>query len=198
MISKDREYRSFDINTKDEDGSMIIEGMPIVFDSPTLMYEEGGIKFYEIIHHSALDDAQMDDVVLVENHAGTPAARTRNGTLKLTKTDKGLFNWADVSKSSIGEAFYKNVKNGIYDRMSFAFSVLEDENDRKTHTRTITKIGRLYDISAVTFPAYEQTSIQARSIYEAEAELERAEVRKIAQRIKRLRLITETELKNEH
>jgi phage head maturation protease len=82
---------------------------------------------------------------------------------------------ADLSKNTTGRELYEDIKNGFYDKMSFAFKVREDSYDRETRTRTILKIERIFDVSAVTFPAYEQTSISARSWAEAQHEIEAAE-----------------------
>lgn len=175
MISKDREYRSFDFQT--DEAELRITGTPVIFNSPTVMYEWDGIKYYEQIDSRAFDEANMRDVVLVVNHGGTPAARTKNGTLKLDVRSSDVVMEADLSKSSVGPALHEDIKNGVYDKMSFAFTVKQDSYNKETRTRTIEKIDRLYDVSVVTFPAYEQTSVQARSFFEAEAEKERAEAR---------------------
>ena len=176
MITKDREYRAFDFEVKEDEG-MIVEGMPIVFESPTVLYEIDGIKFYEVIDRHALDNAKMDDVVFVENHSGTPGARTKNKTLQLNVLTNGCSQRADLSKSSKGPAIYSDIKNGIYDKMSFSFTVRKDSYDQSTRTRRILEIDRLFDVSVVTFAAYEQTSISARDFFKAEAERELMEVR---------------------
>lgn len=175
MISKDREYRSFDFKSEDE--GMIIDGTPIVFDEPTVMYEIEGIKYYEVIKRGALEGAKIDDVVLNVDHTGKPAAKTKNGTLKLEVNDRGVDIVADLSKNATGRDLYEDIKNGFFDKMSFAFTVTDETYDRNTRTRTITKIDRLYDVSAVTVPAYNQTSIQARSFFDMEIEKELLEKR---------------------
>lgn len=175
MITKDREYRSFDFQT--DENEMRVTGIPVVFNSPTVMFEVDGVKYYEQIDARAFDEANMRDVVLVVNHDGTPAARTKNGTLKLDVRSTEIYMDADLSKSSIGPALRDDIKNGVFDKMSFAFTVKQDSYNKETRMRTIEKIDRLYDVSVVTFPAYEQTSVAARSFFEAEAERERVEAR---------------------
>lgn len=175
MISKDREYRSFDFQT--DENEMRVTGIPVVFNTPTVLYEWDGVKYYEQIDARAFDEANMRDVVLVVNHNGTPAARTKNGTLTLDVRSSEVFMDADLSKSSIGPALREDIRNGVFDKMSFAFTVTQDSYNKETRLRTIEKIGRLYDVSVVTFPAYESTSVSARSYFEAEAERERAEAR---------------------
>ena len=187
MISKDRNYRAFEFEVVDEENK-IVEGRAVVFEQPTVLFEMDGIKFYEIIDKNAFRNADMKDVVFVENHEGTPGARTRNNTLQLTINEDGLYSRADLSKSSKGPSIYSDIKNGIYDRMSFSFTVRKDSYDKATRTRRILEIDRLYDVSVVTFPAYEQTSISARSFFEAEAEKERIEIRLREDKKKRLAL----------
>lgn len=187
MITNDRQYRAFEFDVVDEENK-IVEGRAVVFEQPTVLFEMDGIKYYEIIDRNAFNNANMKDVVFVENHEGTPGARTRNNTLQLEIRDDGLYSRADLSKSSKGPSIYSDIKNGIYDRMSFSFTVRKDSYDKATRTRKILEIDRLFDVSVVTFPAYEQTSISARSFFEAEAEKERIEMRLREEKRKRLAL----------
>ena len=177
MITKDRQYRSFDfeLREKTEDGKMIIVGNPIVFNRETIIWEYDGVQYKEVIDAKALDGADMSDVVLNIDHTGKPAAKTKNGTLILDKRIDGLYIEADLSQNATGRELYEDINNKFYDKMSFAFSVLEDSYNQETHTRTILKIKRLYDVSAVTFPAYSETSISARSWAEAQHDIEVAE-----------------------
>lgn len=171
-----REYRSFELRSKREnepDDSMILEGRAVVFNSPEVMFtDEDGIEYKEQVDRDAFKDAQMSDVILNMNHEGQALARTRNNTLQLELSEDGLEVTADMSKSRASRDAYEAVQNGLLDRMSFAFTVAEDEYDAKTHTRTIRKIDRLFDVSLVNFPAYEATSVSARSYFGAKAEAE--------------------------
>ncbi len=171
-----REYRSFELRSKTEnepDDSMILEGRAVVFNSPEVMFtDEDGIEYKEQVDRDAFKDAQMSDVILNMNHEGQALARTRNNTLQLELSEDGLEVTADMSKSRASRDAYEAVQNGLLDRMSFAFTVAEDEYDAKTHTRTIRKIDRLFDVSLVNFPAYEATSVSARSYFGAKAEAE--------------------------
>lgn len=175
MVTTDtREYRSFELRKKNaEDDSMILEGRAVVFDSPEVMWEDGETKYYEQISKDAFKDAKIDDVILNMNHEGQALARTRNKTLVLDLNDDGLDIEADMSKSRASRDAYEAVQNGLLDKMSFAFTVEQDSYNEKTHTRTIEKIDRLYDVSLVNFPAYEATSVSARSYFAAKAEAER-------------------------
>ena len=174
MITRDRHYKTFEFEHRQEDdGRMMVYGRAVVFDQETVIYEIDGVQYKEKVDPRAFDEAKMDDVVLVVNHEGKPAAKTRNGTLRLFVRPDGLYVEADLSKNSTGRELFEDIKNGFFDRMSFSFTVAEDDYNRDTRTRTISKIKRLYDVSAVTFPAYEQTSIVARSWAEAQFEIEK-------------------------
>lgn len=175
MITKDRLYRPFDVRISEEE--MRVEGYAATFDTETVMYEYDGIQYKEVIDRNAFNGTQMQDVVMNYNHGGKPVARTKNGTLQLTVDDAGLRVSADLGGTQEARNLYEEIKAGYIDKMSFAFTISADEYNRDTHTRRITGIKRLYDVAAVDIPAYDTTSIQARSFFEAEAEKERAEAR---------------------
>lgn len=160
-----------------ESDDLIVEGYAIVFDQPTMLYEYNGVKYYEVIERGALDGADLKDVPFKYNHSDSVMimARTRNKTLELIPDDKGLFIRANLAKTTAGKDLYELIKRGDIDKMSFAFTVEEDEYDRETRTRHIKKIAKLWDVSAVDAPAYDSTYIHARSYFEAEAEKEALE-----------------------
>lgn len=181
MITPDtREYRSFPVEVRQEDNEHAagwIHGRAVVFNSPAVMYTdpETGIEYKEEVDRDAFSEAQMDDVILNVNHEGQALARTRNHTLELSLGEDGMDVDADLTKSQASRDALEAVQNGLLDKMSFAFVVAPDgdEYDAKTHKRTIRKISRLFDVSLVNFPAYEQTSVSARDYYGAKAEAER-------------------------
>lgn len=175
MISKDRQYRAFEVRA--EPDGMVVEGYAAVFDTPNVMFECDGIQYKEVIDRSAFGSTQMSDVVMNYNHGGKPVARTKNSTLNLTVDDYGLKVHADLSSSRESRELFEEIKAGLIDKMSFAFTVNEEAYNQETHTRRITGIKRLYDVAAVDIPACDSTSITARSFFEAEAERERAEAR---------------------
>lgn len=171
MISQNREYRTFDFETQE----MRATGRPVVFNSPELLYQDGDVQYFEQVDPHAFDEAQMSDVVLNIDHTGKPAAKTKNGTLKLEVRADGLYMEADLSKNTTGRELHEDIINGFYDKMSYAYTVARESYNKQTRTRTIEKVDRLFDVSAVTFPFYNQTNISARSFFEAEAEKDRAE-----------------------
>lgn len=175
MISKDRMYRSFEIRA--EENEMRVSGYAATFEQEAVMYEFDGIQYKEVIDRNAFTEAQMADVVMNFNHGGKPVARTKNGTLGIDIDSVGLKVDADLSGTEEGRKLYEEVKGGYIDKMSFAFTVNAEEYNKDTRTRRITGIKRLYDVAAVDIPAYDSTSISARSFFEAEAEKELAEAR---------------------
>lgn len=172
---KDREYRSFtEFRLLDgEDGAMNIEGYAVVFNSPTVMYSLGDTEYKEQIDMQAFAGADMNDVILNYNHAGKVVARTRNKTLQLSVDTKGLLVRARLDGTEEGRRLYEEIQGGYLDKMSFAFSVAEEDYNNDTLTRTIKKVQRLYDVSVVSLPAYDDTSVSARSYFSAVAEEQR-------------------------
>ncbi len=175
MITNDRLYRPFEIRAGE--GENFVEGYAATFDTPEVMYEIDGIQYKEVISRNAFQSAQMSDVIMNFDHEGKPVARTKNGTLTLLVDQKGLFIRADLSGTAAGRELYEEIKGGYIQKMSFAFTVSDETYEQKNHLRSINGIKRLYDVAAVSIPAYDSTSIMARSFFEAEAEKERAEAR---------------------
>ncbi len=152
-----------------------IAGYAIVFEQRTVLYKDPmtGYEYGEIIDRHALDGADMADVILRYDHNGRVLARTRNNSLRLSVDDHGLAIEADMNGSDEARSYYNDVKAGLVDKMSFCFEVAEDEWDEATRTRRIKRMSRLYDVSLVSFPAYEQTQVSARGRFEALAEPDR-------------------------
>lgn len=173
---------------KDEDGGkMIIEGYAAVYDDETLIGDEEW-GFYESIEKGAFDGANMKDVPLKYNHSDAVPilARTRNKSLELKTDEKGLFIRAELLDTQDNIDMYKRIKAGLIDKMSFAFTVKsegETWEKGKTPKRSIKQFDRIFDVSVVDIPAYENTSIYARSLELADAfkgtvETEKSETRK--------------------
>lgn len=192
-IKKGREYRALQdfslIPREGENDAYRVRGTAVVFDSPTCLYEYDGVKYYEVIDRHAFDGCDMSDVIMNYNHGGKVVARLRNKTLSLNITDRGVDMEADLSGTAAGRELYEEIDGGYIDKMSFSFSVRESKYDNVTHTRTIIKIRKLYDVSAVDIPAYEETSLSARSFFEVEHS---KEVKVLEQAARRRRLLART------
>lgn len=154
-----KEIRKLDMQFRTEqtdDGKMEIKGYAAVFNSP----ETYG--YTEVIADTAFNEADMSDVVLRYNHEDTfmVLARTRNKSLNLSVDEKGLFMDA-VLQDNIQQHrdIYNAIDSGLIDKQSFAFVVDEDSYDYDTDTRTITKIGKVFDVSVVDQPFYNATDV---------------------------------------
>lgn len=168
LIVPERETRRAEIRItqiQDNDEEMIVEGRAIVYNSPTVIAEIDGQKYYEVIMPGALDGADLRDVPFKYNHSDhiMVMARTRNKTLELIPDDKGLLIRAKLANTTAGRDLYALIKRGDVDKMSFAFTVAEDSYDSETRTRKIYRFKRIWDVSAVDIPAYEDTYIATRS-----------------------------------
>lgn len=187
-LNKNRDYRnfkSFEIRADKENEELYVEGKACSFDEPTILYSFNGVDYKEQIDSKAFEDAEMEDVIFNYNHGGKVVARTRNDTLELNVKGDGLYVEARLDGTEEGRKLYEEIKGGYVDRMSFAFSVQEDSYDTEKHLRTVRRIKRLYDVSAVDIPAYDSTSIAARSLKELEEEK-----LKVKKRKKKLLLLT--------
>lgn len=153
-----KEIRKLDIQfrAEEQDDKMEIKGYAVVFNSP----ETYG--YTEIIDSKALDNADMSDVVLRYNHNDSfmVLARTRNKSLDLKLDEKGLMIDATLQNDITEHRnIFNAIKSGLIDKQSFAFTIDEDEYDYDTDTRTITKIGKVYDVSVVDQPFYNATDV---------------------------------------
>lgn len=141
-----QELRALDRSADDE--SYIVEGYATTFNQVYRLYDGEYYKIDEQIDARAFDDADMSDVIVQYNHEGRVFARTRNNTLQLTADDHGLHCRIDLGGTEIGRQLYEEIKGGYTDKMSFGFTVAEDqrtetenhETGTVTILRTITRI----------------------------------------------------------
>lgn len=152
-----------------------VEGYATTFNEPYVLYEYDGVQYKEIIDRGALDGADVSDIIFLYDHEGNVLARRSNGTLIVEPDDHGLFVAADLSKSAAARNMYEEIRNGLVTKMSWAFKVSEDIYDRVTHTRTIKRMKKVFDVSAVSKPANPSTDISARSYFDGVIEAEKAE-----------------------
>jgi HK97 family phage prohead protease len=162
-----KEVRTFNVQNlelREEGDSNVVVGYASVFN--TLSNDLGNFK--EIISPDAFEGRLNDDVRFLINHEGLPLARTTNETLRLTTDETGLRYEAKVANTSLGRDLLELMRNGTINQSSFAFVVDDDSWEVKdgVNIRTINKVSRLYDVSAVTYPAYEEASVALRSMDE--------------------------------
>jgi HK97 family phage prohead protease len=183
---KDREYRDMSqplyigAATKRFQSDHYVEGFATTFDTPYVMYEWDGIKYYEVVDRQALVGADMTDVIMQYDHAGTVYARNKmsNGKppcLLIEPQERGLFIAADLGVIAEAKNLYASIEAGLVYKMSWAFRVMEDAYKKETRTRTILKIKKVYDVSAVSYPANGDTDIAARSYFNGVIEVEKRE-----------------------
>jgi hypothetical protein len=187
-IDSGREYRRMEIRAKEVDDQTKeeckVDGYASTFNEPYELWTFDGYTVREQIDPHAFDECDMSDVIMQYDHQGRVFARNSNGTLQIKTDEHGLYMEADLSGTEIGRQLFEEIKGGYTTKMSFGFTVDEDKREITENVadgtvdvlRTITKIRKLYDVSAVSLPANDGTEISARSYSDgviAELEAER-------------------------
>ena len=178
-LNEGREYRDMAALERAEGDGKIVEGYATTFNQPYDLFRDAweGVTyiFREQVDPNAFDNTDMADVIMQYNHEGRVFARTNNGTLGLNADQHGLHIRADLGGTEIGRQLYEEIEGGYTDKMSFGFRVGKDKTEQTeerdnetglatvTILRTILEISKLYDVSAVSLPANDATSISARN-----------------------------------
>lgn len=175
MTQTNREYRNmtFEVRTDGDEPSFLVEGYASTFE-PYKLIEIDGEDYNERIEPTAFDGADMSDVVYRIDHEGKVYARSSAGTVKLDIDKHGLHQITDLSRTRAAREHYEDIVAGNYPQMSFAFTVAEDHYDADTRTRIIDRIAKVFDISAVSFPANPNTELYARDYFNGVIEAEKA------------------------
>ena len=165
-----------------EQREMIVEGYASTFNEPYTLYEDKDFRFQEVVDQNAFANTDMSDVIMQYNHEGRVFARTSNNTLSITPDEQGLFISANLGGTEAGRNLYEEIRGGYTNKMSFGFTVDGDEEVRTsepdgfiTITRRITSVQKLYDVSAVSIPANDATSISVRTLTDGVIEKVKAE-----------------------
>ena len=156
---------------QEDEGKLIVEGVAVVFDQPTVLFEYDGVEYKEVIERGAFDNTDVSQCFFKYNHSNQvmAMARVKNGTLQLTIKDDGLHVRAELADTTGGRDLYTLIKRGDIDKMSFAFNIEEEEYDEVDHIFRVKKISTLWDVAAVNVPAYDGTSLHARRHGDVEA-----------------------------
>ena len=166
-----REYRNMILEVleradEDQDDRKVVAGYASTFNEPYTLYEDDDLIYEEQVADYAFNDADMADVIMQYDHQGRVFARISNNTLSVAPDEKGLFIEADLGGTELGRQLFDEIAGGYTDKMSFGFTVEKDEelrteseDGRVRILRTITGIAKLYDVSAVSIPANNGTSI---------------------------------------
>ena len=189
-MKNNREYRDMILTVvADQDGpeeerdeKKTVAGYASTFNEPYVLYEDEDLIYREQVDRSAFDETDMSDVIMQYNHEGRVFARITNNTLRVSPDDKGLFIEADLGGTELGRQLFDEIRGGYTDKMSFGFIVSadeelrsKDEDGRVDILRTITGISKLFDVSAVSIPANDATSISVRNLTDGVIEKIRAE-----------------------
>ena len=192
-VKSDREYRSMTMTAVPEEETRV-RGYATTFDDPYVLYEDRDLVLREIIDHDALREADVSDVIMQYDHEGRVYARTSNGTLTIEPDAHGLAVEADLGGTDLGRGLFQEIKGGYTTKMSWAFTVADGGDEwrseeapdgRSLETRTIKRIRKVYDVSAVSLPANDATEISARRLSDGVIERVKAERLKAAEIRKR-------------
>ena len=180
-MNRNREYRTMALTIPqavEEEKRYTVEGYASTFD-PYVLLTIDGVDYSERIEPTAFDGADLSDVVFRVDHAGSVYARSSAGTVEVWPDEHGLATRANLGKTQKARELFADIEAGNYPQMSFAFVVAEDGDyfDRKTHTRVITRIAKVFDVSPVSFPANPNTelSVSTRDYFDGVIEAEKAE-----------------------
>lgn len=178
---KEREYRDFTLAPDEVEDKMLVRGYASTFNQPYTLYSDDTLEIREQISSDAFREADMTDVIFQYNHEGRVFARMSNGTLGVSTDDIGLAIVADLGGTEIGRGLYEEIKGGYTNKMSFGFKVngeeweSREENGKHLEIRTITGFSKVYDVSAVSIPANDGTSISVRNLTDGVIEKIKAE-----------------------
>lgn len=186
MSKEGREYRTMPLMLptaeKRIESEFYVEGFATTFNQPYVLWKmSDGIEIKEKIDRHAFDHADMSDVLFQYNHGGRVFARNKmkkgkQATMILEIQERGLFVAADLGSTEEARKMYEDIDSGLVYQMSFGFRVEEDSYDRATRTRTILKISKVFDVSAVDVPANGNTDISSRDWFNGVIEAERQEL----------------------
>lgn len=201
-LEQGREYRNMNIAVRtlnENDDRMMVEGYATTFNQPYELWSHGNHTVMEQMAPNSFDECDLSDVIMQYDHRGRVYARTRNKTLEIRIDAKGLYISADLGGTEEGRKLYQEIKGGYVDRMSIGFVVEADsrtvteDHDTGTVTvlRTILKIKKLYDVSAVSMPANDMTSISARNLADGVIAGLAEERRRVQEKRLKLRLLLE-------
>ena len=187
-VKSDREYRdmTMEVRTAETeeapDERKVVTGYASTFNEPYTLYENDDWRFNEVVDARAFDNTDMSDVIMQYDHEGRVFARMSNNTLTVTPDEKGLLIEADLGGTELGRQLFEEIRGGYTNKMSFGFTVdgedildTKDVDGKDLTVRTITSVRKLYDVSAVSLPANDATSISVRSLTDGEIERIQAE-----------------------
>lgn len=206
MKTNEREYRDFtlavvEVDNEEKTEGKVVRGYASTFNEPYTLYEDEEYKIMEQVAPDAFNSADMSDIIMQYDHQGRVFARTSNNTLNVDIDEKGLAIEANLGGTDIGRQLYEEIRGGYTTKMSYAYKVSDsdwtetrDESGKTIELRTIKSISKVYDVSAVSLPANDGTSISVRNLSDGVIEQVKAERLK-ALELERRKLQTKLKLR---
>lgn len=196
-VKSDREYRNFEVRAlepqeqeAEAEQRKIVRGYASTFENEYTLWDDGETVVTEVIDSHAFDDTDMSDVIMQYDHEGRVFARKSNDTLRVAPDEVGVAIEADLGGTELGRQIYDEVKGGYTNKMSVGMKIdrsrdvwtSEMRNGKTVERRRVMRVAKLYDVSAVSIPANDATSISVRSLVDGVIErltAERQEAQKL-------------------
>lgn len=169
------------------DSSYYVEGYAARYE-PYVLYEDYDGPIYERFEPGCFDDCDMSDIIMQLNHEGTVMARMSNGSLIVEPDDVGLFTAADLGRTEAARRLYEEISTGMITKMSWGFVLGEYGYDAASRTIVHRSVKKIFDVSAVSIPANQNTEINARSWADGVIDLAARSEAELNDRRRRLRL----------
>ena len=165
-----------------------VEGLAARYEPYVLYYDFDGTPVYERFERGCFDGCDMSDIIMQYDHAGKVLARNGNGSLIVEATDEGLFVAADLGRTEAARDLFADIQEGMVTKMSWRFRVGDYYWDRDTNTIVHRTVKKIYDVSAVSIPANDNTEINARSWVDGVIDLAARSEAELDERRRKLRL----------
>ena len=195
-VKKDREYRdmTMEIRTAENEEApeerKVVRGYASTFNEPYTLFETDDWRFNEVVDARAFNNTDMSDVIMQYDHEGRVFARASNDTLRVAPDEVGVAIEADLGGTELGRQIYDEVRGGYTNKMSVGMKIdrsrdvwtSEVLNGKTVEVRRVMRVAKLYDVSAVSIPANDATSISVRSLVDGVIErltAERQEAEKL-------------------
>ena len=190
-LKNERQIRALQVftpaTTKRIDSNYYVEGYAARYE-PYILYEDEAGPVYERFEPGCFDGCDMSDIIFQMNHQGTVMARQSNGSLIVEHDDVGLFTAADLGRTEAARRLYEEISTGMITKMSWGFILGDYHYDRDSRTIVHTRVKKIFDVSAVSIPANNNTEINARSWADGVIDLAARSEAELEERRRRLRL----------
>ena len=170
------------------DSEYYVEGLAARYEPYVLYHDFDGSPVYERFERGCFDECDMSDIIMQYDHEGRVLARNGNGSLIVEVTDEGLFVAADLGRTEAARELYSDIQAGMVNKMSWRFRIGDCYWDRENSTIVHTRVAKIYDVSAVSIPANDNTEINARSWADGVIDLAARSEVEIEERRRKLRL----------